>query len=343
MNIRSINSTCSKYCPVIFILVFIAGVIQCRLGQLSTPLKDVSMANIILLAVCLLAGMGLKRTGRFPEATPAAFNGFIIHISLPALAVLHVHDLKLDSSLALTAAMAWVLFGFAWAFFGVAGKFIRLDKETIGALILVAGLGNTSFVGLPMIEAYFGKEYLGIGIIADQLGSFMVLSTLGIFVATFYSSGAVSPRQMVRKILLFPPFQALILALLLRPLHFPDWMVAILEKLGATLTPLALVSVGFQLQFGGIREIMGQLTAGLAYKLLVGPAVIWVLFVAMMGAGGAVVQVTIFEAAMAPMITAGIIAIDHRLRPQLVGMLVGIGIPLSFVTLYFWHMFLVEF
>lgn len=46
------------------------------------------MANIILLAVCLLAGIGLNKTGRFPEATPAALNGFIIHISLPALAIL---------------------------------------------------------------------------------------------------------------------------------------------------------------------------------------------------------------------------------------------------------------
>lgn len=298
------------------------------------------MANIILLAVCLLAGIGLNRTSRFPAATPAALNGFIIHISLPALAILHVHNLKLDSSLALTAGMAWLLFGFAWALFSFAGKMFKLDKGTVGAMILVAGLGNTSFVGLPMIEAYFGKEYLGVGIIADQLGSFMVLSTLGIFVATYYSSGTVSPRQMFRKVALFPPFQALLLALLLRPVHFPEWSVTILEKLGGTLTPLALVSVGFQLQFGGIRAILKPLTAGLIYKLLLGPAMICLLYLTILGASGAVMQVTIFEAAMAPMITAGIIAIDHKLKPQLVGMLVGIGIPLSFVTLYFWHMFL---
>lgn len=298
------------------------------------------MANIILLAVCLLAGFGLRKTGRFPATTPAALNGFIIHISLPALAILHIHNLKLDSSLALTACMAWLLFGFAWALFGNAGKLLRLDRETIGALILVAGLGNTSFVGLPMIEAYFGKEQLGIGIIADQLGSFMVLSTLGIFVAAYYSSGSVSPRQMARKIALFPPFQALVLALLLRPIAFPDWSVTILEKLGSTLTPLALVSVGFQLQFGGMEEVLKPLVAGLAYKLLLGPAIICLIYISLLGASGTIVQVTIFEAAMAPMITAGIIAIDHGLKPQLVGMLVGIGIPLSFVTLYFWHMFL---
>ena len=295
------------------------------------------MANIILLAICLLAGIGLKQTGRFPAATPAALNGFIIHISLPALAILHIHGMHLDRSLALTAGMAWLLFGVAWGLFGIFGKVFKLDGGTTGALILVAGLGNTSFVGLPMIEAYFGKEYLGVGIIADQLGSFMVLSTLGILVATIYSSGRVTPRQMARKVLLFPPFQALLLALLLRPLPFPTWGVTILEKLGSTLTPLALVSVGFQLHFGGMKTVLRPLSAGLAYKLILGPALIYLLYVNLLGGAGTVIQVTIFEAAMAPMITAGIIAIDHDLQPQLVGMLVGIGIPLSFVTLFFWH------
>lgn len=298
------------------------------------------MANIILLAVCLLAGVGLRKTGRFPANTPSALNGFIIHISLPALAILHIHNLKLDGSLLLTAAMAWLLFGLAWPLFHFSGKLLKLPRRTIGALVLVGGLGNTSFVGLPMIEAYYGKEFLGIGIIADQLGSFMVLSTLGILAATVYSSGDASPGQMLRKIILFPPFQALILALLLRPVSFPAWSVTILEKLGSTLTPLALVSVGFQLQFGGLKAVLKPLAAGLGYKLLLGPALIYLLYVVLLGATGSVTQITIFEAAMAPMITAGIIAIDHELDPPLVGMMVGIGIPLSFLTLHFWHMFL---
>lgn len=301
------------------------------------------MTNIILLAICLLAGLGLRKTGRFPATTPAALNGFIIYISLPALTILHIHSLKIDLSLLLTAGMAWLLFGVAWLIFGSAGKLFKLDRETTGALILVAGLGNTSFVGLPMIETYYGKEFLGVGIIADQLGSFLALSTVGILAATLYSSGDVTPRQMARKVLMFPPFQALILALLLRPVSFPEWSTEILQKLGSTLTPLALVSVGFQLQFGGIRQVARPLAAGLGYKLLLGPALIFLLYSTVLGATGSVVQVTIFEAAMPPMITAGIIAIDHDLRPQLVGILVGIGIPLAFISLHLWHKLLIMF
>lgn len=36
------------------------------------------MNNFVLLIVCFLIGIGLRKSGRFPESTAAAFNGFII-------------------------------------------------------------------------------------------------------------------------------------------------------------------------------------------------------------------------------------------------------------------------
>ena len=301
------------------------------------------MANVILLIVCLVAGMILRWTGRFPENTPSALNGFVIHISLPAAAILHIHTLQLDPSMIFTPLMAWLLFGGAWIFFHLIGRLLALPERTIGALVLLGGLGNTSFVGLPMIEAYYGRELLGVGILADQLGTFMTLATLGILAATIYSSGNASPRQMAQKVLFFPPFQALILALLLRPVPFPDWTVAVLRKLADTITPLALASVGFQLRFTSLQGLRTNLVLGLGYKLVLGPLWIAALYLGLFGLRGIPIQVTIFEAAMAPMITAGIIAMDHDLDPPLVTMLLGIGIPLSFVTLPVWSLLLRSF
>ncbi len=298
------------------------------------------MANIILLIICLLAGLILRWTGRFPESTPSALNGFVIHISLPAAAILHIHALRLDSSMLFTPLMAWLLFGVAWLFFHLSGRLFSLPPRTVGALVLVGGLGNTSFVGLPMIEAYYGRDMLGIGILADQLGTFMTLATLGILAATIYSSGNASPRQMLQKVLFFPPFQALLLALILRPVTFPAWSVTVLQKLADTITPLALASVGFQLRFTSLNGLRTRLALGLVYKLLLGPVLIAGLYLGLIGLRGTPIQVTIFEAAMAPMITAGIIAMDHDLDPPLVTMMLGIGIPLSFVTLPVWSMLL---
>ena len=301
------------------------------------------MANIALLIICLLAGLLLRLTGRFPQTTPSTLNGFVIHISLPAAAILHVHNLAISSSVVFTALMAWILMGAGWLFFHYLGRAISLPKSTIGALVLVGGLGNTSFVGLPMIEAYYGRDWLGIGILADQLGTFMALSTLGILAATIYSSGEASPRQMLRKIVLFPPFQALLLAFILRPVPFPDMVTVVLKKLADTITPLALASVGFQLRFTSLEGLKARLAIGLGYKLLIGPVLVSLLYLWILNLRGTAIQVTIFEAAMAPMITAGIIAMDHDLDPPLVTMMLGIGIPLSFLTLPVWAHFLRSF
>ncbi len=294
------------------------------------------MPNVALLIVCFLLGIVMRRIGRFPETTPAVLNGFIINISLPALTLLYVHELPIDRSLAFPTAMAWVLFGLGMIVFITLGWAAGWSRGTVGGLILVGGLANTSFLGLPMIGAFYGDEHLGLGILIDQLGSYMVLSTLGIMVAVTYAAGDASPVAIARKIAKFPPFQAVVLALLLKPIGYPAGTEIVLGKLGATLAPMALVSVGYQLRLGALHGRLAALSAGLAFKLVMGPALIMALFAGTLGAGGPMIQVTIFEAAMAPMIGASIIAQEHKLDPPLVALMIGIGIPLSFLTLPLW-------
>jgi predicted permease len=64
------------------------------------------------------------------------------------------------------------------------------------------------------------------------------------------------------------------------------------------------------------------------------------LFVVVMGARGTEIQVTLFEAAMAPMITGSIIAAEYDLDGDLAALMVGVGIPLSFLTLPIWFQLL---
>jgi predicted permease len=229
------------------------------------------------------------------------------------------------------------MFGLGCAFFWLGGRALGFSPATTGGLMLTGGLANTAFIGLPMIEAFYGAEFLGLGIVIDQVGSYLVLSTLGILVASIYSTGqGVNAKVIIRKIALFVPFQAFVLALVLMPFAYPDWLDELLKRLGATLIPLALVSVGYQLRLSAVRGKTAALLTGLLFKLVLAPALLLFLFAGIFGAEGTVMRVTMFEAAMAPMIGASIVAMDHDLDPPLLTLMLGVGIPLSFLTLPAW-------
>jgi predicted permease len=294
------------------------------------------MNNLILLILCFIAGTLLHRYKRMPVNTPAVLNTFIIHISLPALTLLYLHDLKLTGNVGLMAAMAWLLFALSAGFFWLVGRWLDLPRRTVGALMLTGGLGNTSYVGLPMVEAYYGHQGLVSGIVVDQLGSFLVLSTLGISVAGIYSSGRPGVAEMAKRIVLFPPFIALVLALLLIPVDYPEWLTVILKRMGDTLAPLALLAVGFQLRLGHLRGNGRNLALGLSFKLVLAPLLLFLLYVPLLGAHGQAIQVTLFESAMPPMITAAILATEHDLDPPLATLMVAVGLVFSFVTLTVW-------
>jgi hypothetical protein len=292
--------------------------------------------NLILLTLCFIAGMLLHRFKRMPVNTPAVLNSFIIQLALPALILLSVHDLKITGDIGLMAAMGWIVFALSAGFFWLLGRWLDLPRPTVGALILTGGLCNTAFVGLPMIEAYYGHQALASAIIVDQLGSSLVLSTLGITVAGIYSSGRPTVNEMARRIFLFPPFIALVIALLLIPVEYPAWLTAVLGRVSETLAPLALLSVGFQLRLGHLAGNGRNLAIGLTFKLVLVPLLLYLLYVPLLGAHGQAIQITLFEAAMPPMVTSAILATEHDLDPPLANLMVAVGILVSFFTATGW-------
>jgi malate permease and related proteins len=294
------------------------------------------MGNIILLFACLAIGMALRRTGRVPENAHTALNAFIIHVSLPALTLLQIHRIALQPELLYSVAMPWMLFAIGAAFFWVVAKAMRLSPSTTGALILSGGLANTSFVGLPMIETFYGRNGMAIGILIDQLGTYLVLSTLGIAIASIYSAGANSAGDILKRVFTFPPLLALLLALALMNIEYPEWLENVLRRLGDTLSPLALVSVGLQLRLDQLRGNRSPLVLGLSFKLLFAPLLLTILYVGVFRATSEVIRITLFEAAMGPQIGGAIVAIQHGLNPPLITLMVGVGITLSFVTLPMW-------
>lgn len=311
---------------------------NCTLRLFVLHLKLI-MDSIILVFICMITGFGLQYIKAFPANSYVALNQFVIHISLPALALYHIPKIAIGTHLLYPLGIAWLGFVLSYLFFNTLGNTFGWSRKLTGCLVLMGGLGNTSFVGFPIIEALYGKQGLETAIIVDQPGSFMVMATLGIVVAALYSKGKPDAKVIAQKIFLFPPFIAFFIAILMNALHFEfsdNWQ-SVFHKLGQTVTPIALVAVGMQLKLDKRSKHFRFLALGLFFKLMITPAFFYLLYKILLKQDGLAIDVSITEAAMAPMITASVLATSYGLKPKLSSMMIGIGIPLSFVTLAFWY------
>lgn len=296
------------------------------------------MDNFVLLIVCFLLGSALRKGKVVDESGPTALNAIIIYFSLPALAILYAHSIPINLSLLIPASMAWIVFAVGFYFFRYVGSLLGYSEKTIACLSICCGLGNTSFIGLPMIEALFGPEFMGIGMLCDTAGTFMVLAIPGIIIVAKASGQAVSRANLVKKVISFPPLIAIVLGFLMQPVPYPEWFEMVLERMGSTLAPLALLSVGMSLKFRDLKGNGRDIVLGLGYKMFIAPLLMALLYFGVFGQMDMVSRVTVFEAAMGPMITGGIVAVSYDLRPRLATSVVGVGIALSFVTLPLWYL-----
>ena len=294
--------------------------------------------QIALVLFCLLAGFLIKRYKEVPFGSHKTINLWIIYVALPAVTLKYMPTVEWDKNLLIPIAMAPIIWIFAFLLLVLINNFYKkIDKPTFGAILLIMALGNTSFMGFPLTKAYFGEEGFKIAVICDE-ANFMIMSTLGIITAIYYgnSNKTLGINSLIKNIAFFPPFIALVLSLSIFRFIDINFAQPFLTILSATLIPLALFSIGLQLDFGNLFQDIKWLVIALGYKLFFAPLLIFIL-VYFAKTKGIVAHVSVFEAAMAPMATSAILASEYGLNIRFVNNSITIGIILSIFTTYFWH------
>ncbi len=286
-----------------------------------------------MLFACLVLGALVARFARPPDNMARGLNWWVLNIALPALVLELVPQLAFDADLWFPAAAIWLGFLGSWLVFGLLGPRLGWSRGRTGAVILVCGLGNTTFTGYPLVEALRGHDTLGIAVVSDQLGSFPILISLAVVVASLYAGLKPHPGDIAKRIFTFPAFVALLLGIVVNLAGgWPRIVHDALDPVGATLTPVALFSVGlnFRLTFG-TRQMLGAAALGWGWKLAAAPLLAWLLGT-LAGVGGQILPVGVLQAGMAPMVSAAILAADYDLDAPLANTILGIGIVLSLLT-----------
>ncbi len=290
------------------------------------------MENFVIIILAICVGYFLNRLNIFPKEAPNILNKFVIYISLPAMIVFQIPKLTLSFDILVPVIVAWVCIIITGIFIFIVSRALNFSKEITGCLLLVGTLGNTSFLGIPIVNAYFGETALPYVIVYDQVGSFLALATLGTFVASYYSSKSdVSFKIISIRVLTFPPFLSLIFALFLIDVEFPAVVDNVLSTFANTIVPIALVAVGLQLKLKLPADEIKPFGIAISTKLLISPILAYLLC-HILSWDNQVALVSIMEAGMGPMITAGAVASLAGLSPRLTSAIVGYGIVFAFLT-----------
>lgn len=294
------------------------------------------MINFVLIAICILAGMIFKSTKTIHPDAHKGINTWIIYLALPAVSFKYLPHVDWSAEMLFPILSTVLTTVGCWAFMMIYRRVKNYSARSYGSIELASGFSNTSFIGFPLIAAFYGEQYLSIAIICDQTMFFM-LSTAGIVTSLRggSKSGNVSSKFVLKRLFTFPPFLGCISALALSQFINLDFAEPLFDKLAATVGPLALFSVGLQLKFNGWRKLIPQISTSLIYKLILSP--ILVLIAALIfGIKGDVAKISVFEAAMPTVLTASVFAEQFRLNTKLVNLIIGISIMVCFVTTSIW-------
>ncbi|MBS1961462.1 MAG: AEC family transporter [Bdellovibrionales bacterium] len=324
---------------------------------------NASAGPFLVILASLGLGLLLRRSRHLPDTAPKTLNAYVIAVAVPALVLAQLpgflrelgsHVERIDAGLVFLPLIPWLIFFGAIGFFGWLHRKGVIRRDQWALLSLSAGLGNTAFVGFPLIEALVGPRSLPLAILLDQLGTFLALSVAGTFFISYVhatepaagDAPEAAPKfhvdRFARELFRFPPFLALLASFGVAAIGtFPPIAQGVIEKLAATLVPVAMVSVGAQLRFD--RRSVGReargLFVGLGYKMALAPLGIALLAYGVFRLRDEKLAVAVLEAAMAPMITSTVLGIEADFAPELGALMLGVGIPLSLLTVPLVHLF----
>lgn len=279
---------------------------------------------MIEIYIPLLVGFILKLTKVFSNDDAKTLINFVIYLSLPALSFKTSSTIPLSAQSIKIAICAWVSISLCILTSYALAKLMHLEKSDERSFIAVSSFGNTAFLGFPLTISLFGEKALPYAVIYDSLGSFLMVSTLGILL--------LSGKPNLKNVLLFPPFIGFALGLILRPFELYPHLNYIAEFLISPLMPTVLFALGLSLE---LKPVSAKLLAlALSIKMLLSP--LYAIIVASaLDLPPLALKVCVLESSMPTMLTASALILKFGHNYQLAISSSAVGITLWLIILLF--------
>ena len=287
--------------------------------------------NLIIIFFFFSLGYIYRKLKIFPENYSKPYVDFIMYVGFPALVINNIYHLKFTSDVFMALLTGWIALILNILFSYKVATLIKLDKKSAISFVMVSTFANTGFLGYPFILSLYGSEGLRYAVIFDNLAMFLPIYILAPILISF-AKEEKSFKVDLKKLLLFPPFTALLIALFLKPFQLPSIVLKILDMLGSTVIPLILFSVGMNLRFSSIKKDIKIISLVLFIKQLLLPLSVLIILLILGVSLTLPWKVAILQLSMPPMVLASIFVIEANLNKDIAVSSVALGIILSFLS-----------
>jgi len=298
----------------------------------------VTATSVFAFILALLAiGRVLRARAVVPETASDTLNVVALYVCMPAAILLNAPQLQLRGELLGLVLVPWLLLAATVALVYPLTRVLRMERPTSACLLMQVPMGNTAFMGYALVPTLAGKEALRYAVVYDQFGTFLVLATYGLFVVAVYGGGRrPTAAAVVKRVVTFPPFLALVFGMTLMPREAPAYVTKPLEILSSALLPIVGLAVGMQLRLHLPRRHIAPLAFAVVAKLALVP-LLAVAACAALGVQGDMRAAAVLESAMPTMMTTGALLSMAGLAPELAAAIVGYTTLVSMVTLPLWQ------
>lgn len=197
-------------------------------------------------------GYGAGRTGFFSEGATAALTKFVFYFALSAMLFRFSATLSLGDLLDRNFILAYL--AGTTAVYVIVAIVALLRRRGVAEAAIEAqcgAIGNTGFLGLPLLAALMGEQSIGHNMVVLSI-DLIVFSSLIVILVTGSREGQLSPRILVTVglgLVKNPMIVSIVLGLAWsstsQPLPRP--LDDLLQTLGAAATPGALFAIGASL------------------------------------------------------------------------------------------------
>jgi len=293
-----------------------------------------SVALVILpIFILILLGLALKRWAGVDEEFWRGLEKLIYYTFFPALLFHTLSHAEIDFA----AATPMLLTGIAYTLIGMGlgylSKHLFHDPPKVFASAFQCTFRFNSYVGLAVAGALYGKS--GIAAIGLLMGFLVPMANVAA-VSMLVRHGDGKGRWLA-SVLGNPLILATAggVAFSLAGLRLPGLVDHTLELLARASLPLGLIAVGAGMRLTGLAHARGHLWYGVTVKLLVLPAIAWVIAMAL-GLSGLWFQIAILLAALPHSTVAYVLAVRMGGDGQVAAAQVTATTLLSMLTLPVW-------